>query len=174
MRQRLRSHLTFANIASLIALFLALGGVAFASIPGSDGTFKICYDSRGAMRVIDNSASCQRGETQTRLIGPTGLNLARPYGSFSVARGEVHVNDQSGIQGVTRLRTGKFCVKPKAGFAEVELGGLAGFDPNGAALAYTKVGNPDCPAGSLEVITGVLQNGKVTLKDESFVVDPTG
>ena len=33
MRQRLRSHLTFANVASLIALFVALGGgTAFAAV----------------------------------------------------------------------------------------------------------------------------------------------
>jgi len=33
MRQRLRSHLTFANVASLIALFIALsGGTAFAAV----------------------------------------------------------------------------------------------------------------------------------------------
>jgi hypothetical protein len=32
MRQRLRSHLTFANVASLIALFIALGGSATAAL----------------------------------------------------------------------------------------------------------------------------------------------
>jgi hypothetical protein len=32
MRQRLRSHLTFANVASLIALFIALGGSATAAV----------------------------------------------------------------------------------------------------------------------------------------------
>jgi hypothetical protein len=32
MRQRLRSHLTFANVVSVIALFVALGGTALASV----------------------------------------------------------------------------------------------------------------------------------------------
>ncbi len=32
MRQRLRSHLTFANVVSLIALFIALGGSATAAV----------------------------------------------------------------------------------------------------------------------------------------------
>jgi hypothetical protein len=163
-----------AMAVALAALLVALGGVAFASIPGSDGVFKACYDRSGALRVIDASASCQSGETQTRLIGPSGLNLYRPYGSFSVTRGVVHINDQAGIKSVTRLSAGKFCVKPKLNFPEVSGVVSPGFDPNGVALAYIKVGNPDCPAGSMEVITGVLQNGKFTLKDESFGGDPIG
>src|SRR5437588_2220334 len=32
MRQRLRRHLTFANVVSMVALFVALGGTALASV----------------------------------------------------------------------------------------------------------------------------------------------
>ncbi len=35
MRQRLRSHLTFANVCSLVALFVALGGTTYAATGGN-------------------------------------------------------------------------------------------------------------------------------------------
>jgi hypothetical protein len=175
MLRKLHFRPSPAMAVALAALVVALGGVAFASIPARNGVFKVCYDSRGAMRVIDSSASCQAGETQILLDGPAALNLARPYGAFTVdSRGHVHIEDQSGIQGVTRLSRGKFCVKPRANFNEVVSVASAGFNPNAVALAYTKIGNPACPAGSLEVITGVLQSGKFVLQDESFQIDPTG
>jgi len=37
MRQRFVSHLTFANVVSLIALFVALGGTAIATDQGPNG-----------------------------------------------------------------------------------------------------------------------------------------
>jgi len=39
MRQRLRSHLTFANVASAIALFVALGGGTAVALNGSNTVF---------------------------------------------------------------------------------------------------------------------------------------
>lgn len=54
-----------------IALVLAIGGVAYAAIPGSDGVIKACYDKpgllglgQGSVRVIDSAASCRSTETQ--------------------------------------------------------------------------------------------------------------
>lgn len=159
---------------ALAALAVALGGVTFATIPGPDGVLIACYDTTGALRAIDSTASCAGSETQTTLIGVAGLNLLRPYGAFTVSNGHVHIVDSSGIAGVTRLNRGKFCVKPKAGFRVVSSVVSAGYDPSNVALAYTKVGNPDCAPGSLEVVTGVLQRGKFVLKDEAFIADPTG
>ena len=161
---------------ALGALAVALGGVTFASIPGPEGVLKACYDNTtGALRrAIDSTASCAVAETQTALIGVAGLNLLHPYGAFTVANGRVHKVDSSGIAGVTRLSRGMFCVTPKAGFDVVSSVVSAGYDSNNVALAYTKVGNPDCAQGSLEVITGVIQRGAFVLKDEAFTVDPTG
>jgi hypothetical protein len=161
-------------MVALAALLVALGGTAYASIPGSDGVVKACYGKDGALRVVDSSASCDVTETQLLLAGPTAIDLLRPYGAFSVAGGKVTVVDSAGISGVTRLGRGRFCVKPTAAFQEVTSVVSAAFDPVGAAVAYAKLGNPDCPTGSLEVITGVLVNGTFRLKDEGFYTDPTG
>jgi hypothetical protein len=66
---------TPALVISLIALLIALGGVASATIPDSSGTIHACYneDNQGGvganarLRVIDpsgsgDSASCKEGE----------------------------------------------------------------------------------------------------------------
>ena len=75
-----------------VAILVAAGTVAVASIPGSDGVITACYNTSagatyGALRVIDpslsgttrssNEYSCQTGETQITWnqqgpVGPTG------------------------------------------------------------------------------------------------------
>lgn len=102
------------------------------------------------------------------------IDQLRPYGAYTVARGKVTTVDSAGIAGVTRLGRGRFCVKPQASFEKVVGVVSAAPDPAGVALAYVKTGNPDCPAGSLEVITGILARGSLRLKDEGFFVDPAG
>jgi hypothetical protein len=72
-----------ALIVAMLALVVALGGVAIASIPSSDGTIHGCYNGQGQLRVIDteSGASCVPGETalnwnQTGPAGPPGPSQA--------------------------------------------------------------------------------------------------
>jgi hypothetical protein len=66
--------------AALSAAVLLVGGVAFASIPGSSGVIHGCYSVKlGILRVIDTDAgqTCAKGEiglnwNQTGLQGPAG------------------------------------------------------------------------------------------------------
>ena len=61
-------------------LVLAIGGMAWASVPGADGVIRGCYDARsGGVRIIDVAAgqSCRSNETsvnwnQTGRAGPAG------------------------------------------------------------------------------------------------------
>jgi hypothetical protein len=57
---------------------LAMGGVAFATIPDSGQVIHGCYRrSGGALRVIDNSVTnCDKGETALtwNVSGPAGTN----------------------------------------------------------------------------------------------------
>jgi type VI protein secretion system component Hcp len=66
MLARLRSHLTYANVIASLALFLALGGGAYAAvsaIPSADGTIHGCYaTSDGALRVIAAGHACTKHE----------------------------------------------------------------------------------------------------------------
>ena len=169
-----RLHLSPAMAVAMAALVVALGGVAIASIPGPNGVVRACYDTAGVVRVIDSTASCEAGETQIQLLGPSVLDRLRPYGAFTVARGRVETLDSAGINRVTRLRAGLFCVRPAANFEETVATVSAGFDPAGVAVAYPVMGNPDCPAHNLEVKTGQIVEGAFAIGDESFVVDPTG
>jgi hypothetical protein len=49
-------------IVALIALAVAIGGVAVAA-PGGGGTIQGCFNERGALRVVDTGAACEAGET---------------------------------------------------------------------------------------------------------------
>lgn len=83
----MRGKVSYANVAATIALVVALGGVAFASIPGPDGRYHACYaDAGGAMRIVDSDAACEERETRITFnqSGPTG-----PAGPTSELTGPV-------------------------------------------------------------------------------------
>jgi hypothetical protein len=66
MMSRIRGRLTFANVTSLLALFVALGAGSYAigSIPGKDGKISACYHKRtGVLRVVDGDKKqkCPKG-----------------------------------------------------------------------------------------------------------------
>lgn len=51
------------GVVALLALIVALGGVAVAAIPGSDGTIRACYQKgNGNLRVVDSSGDCRPNE----------------------------------------------------------------------------------------------------------------
>jgi hypothetical protein len=62
--ERISRHLTYANVTATLALFVGLGGGAFAvaRIPARDGTIHGCYSKRsGALRVVSGTR-CRRAE----------------------------------------------------------------------------------------------------------------
>jgi hypothetical protein len=72
---------------ALLALLVAIGGVAVASIPGQDGVIRGCYDnSTGALRVIDPDAGRSCSGTETALSwnqqGPKGDPAPVPQANF--------------------------------------------------------------------------------------------
>jgi hypothetical protein len=57
-----------AMVVALLALFVALSGVAVATIPDSNGTVTICYNSKdGTPRVVDTEAEPQCRKNETKL-----------------------------------------------------------------------------------------------------------
>ena len=74
------------TVLGVAALVVALGGVAGASIPGSDGTVSGCYNKKtGLVRVIDAEAgqACTPGENGILLASTdeSGNRLRCPTGS---------------------------------------------------------------------------------------------
>jgi hypothetical protein len=75
----LRSRLTFANVASSMALFISLGGGAYAatsSALGADGTIRACLTTSGSVRILTARHSCNRHETAIawNRTGPAGMS----------------------------------------------------------------------------------------------------
>jgi hypothetical protein len=168
-----------AMAVAIAALVVAIGGTALASIPGPNGVVNSCYsNTTGAVRVIDSAASCGRGETQLGLLSPAVVDFARPYVAFGPGpRGGVQIFAEGGIQSVTRLSTGKYCVRPKANFVLITGTATAEFSntSKGLAIAFVKAAHSGCPRFSLEVITGRLLNGRFHLtNDVTAMADPTG
>jgi len=175
----LRPAPVVAISVAITALVVAIGGAALASIPGPNGVINSCYsNTTGAVRVIDSAASCSRGETQLGLLSPAVVDFARPYVEFGPGpRGSVHILAAGGIQSVTRLGTGKYCVRPNAAFARITGTATAEFSKTsqGLAIAFVKTVGSGCARFSLEVITGRLLNGRFhRTSDVTAVADPTG
>src|SRR5207253_1659289 len=77
---------------ALAALIVALGGVAFAAIPDSNGTIHGCFQKNsGGLRVVQSSGDCRDSEqaldwNQQGPKGPPGGGIAARIrsGSFAV------------------------------------------------------------------------------------------
>jgi hypothetical protein len=149
---------------AITALVVGIGGSALASIPGPNGVINSCYsNTTGAVRVIDSAASCGPAETQLGLLSPAVLDFARPYFSFGPGPGGgLEIFAVGGIQSITRLGTGQYCVRPDATFVLVTGTVTAEFSntSKGLAIAFVKIQQSGCPRFSLEVITGRLLNGR--------------
>lgn len=70
-----------ALVVAILALVVALGGVAYATIPDGNGVIHGCYDRSGSLKLIDTGAgqSCPKGYTalswnQSGPQGPAGAN----------------------------------------------------------------------------------------------------
>jgi len=67
------------TVFGFAALVVALGGVAFAAIPDSNGTIHGCYQKqRGNLRVVDSSDECRGNERSLDWSqqGPPGSSVA--------------------------------------------------------------------------------------------------
>jgi hypothetical protein len=66
MLRRFRPRPTFANVAALLVLSVALGGVALAatSFVGSDGRIRGCVDKKGHLTVLEPGKHCREGKTE--------------------------------------------------------------------------------------------------------------
>jgi hypothetical protein len=72
MLSKLRSHLTYANVMATTAVFLGLGGSAYAAlsaIPDARGVFRGCVDNKtGAVRLVASARSCKKGKHGHRVV----------------------------------------------------------------------------------------------------------
>ena len=117
----IRRHLSYANVASTLALVFAMGGGAYAALsPVHNGVIHTCYrTSNGTLRVVRAGARCGRRERAL------AFNQRGPVG----ARGATGAKGDTGKTGATG-KTGRT--------------GAAGRSVTSATLG---VGNATCPSG---------------------------
>ena len=145
----IRRHLSYANVASTLALVFAMGGGAYAALsPVHNGVIHTCYRaSNGALRVVRAGARCGRRERAlafdqrgpmgrrgaTGLPGPTGKTGATgktgPTGRTgrSVTSATLAVNSAAcpsgGSSFTTVSGTTSACNGIATGFASVDAAG---------------------------------------------------
>src|ERR1700759_2114115 len=81
--ERLRGHLSYANVAATLALVLAMSGGAIAATGGSTsgGKLQACASSNGALKLVQPGKKCRKGQkaviwNQTGPAGPKGATGA--------------------------------------------------------------------------------------------------
>ena len=79
MLQTVRSRLTYANVVATGALFVALGGGAYAltGAPDRNGVYHGCVASSGALRVVASASSCRTTRAMRKLANRPST-AARP------------------------------------------------------------------------------------------------
>lgn len=93
----LGSRLSYANVMATVAVFLAVGGGAYAlsGIPDRGGRIHGCVSNKtGVLRVVKSAASCQKPKTVRR----DGRRI-RLLGEFAVSWNQTGPRGLQGIQG---------------------------------------------------------------------------
>jgi hypothetical protein len=155
----LRQHLTYANAMATIAVFIALGGGAYAavsSIPGPDGVIHGCYKKRGGgLRLVSSAKKCTRSErliafNQSGPQGPRGSQGNKGSQGIRGGQGPAGVNGAAGLkgeQGPPGPGATTFTASPAMGSGAVTLATL----DNGLSVVGT--------CGASSVIVGVKTTG---------------
>ena len=99
MLKALGSRLTYANVMATVAVFLALGGGAYAlsGIPDRSGVYHGCVATSGALRVVAKASSCRKAKTVRH-----GRRRVRIPGESAIAgnqQGRPGIHGQPGSQG---------------------------------------------------------------------------
>jgi hypothetical protein len=120
----IRGHLSYANVASTLALVFAMGGGAYAAFsPVHDGVIHTCFrKSNGALRVVRAGARCGRRERAL------AFNQRGPVGP----RGATGIQGPVGKTGAT---------------------GKTGASGRSVTSATLGVGNTSCPSGGASFTT---------------------
>lgn len=151
---RFRRHLSYANVMSTVAVFVALGGGAYAAsgaLIGSDEIVHACVSSRGSLIVVRASRRCPKHEQAV---------------SFN-ERGRTGVQGNPGAPGPSGATGPPGAPGSNASVTGVIAGGdLQGQYPN-PTIAPGKVGSSALAAGA--VGTSQLADGAVTVNKTGLV-----
>jgi hypothetical protein len=144
MRGILRYRPRPATAIALTALAVALGGVAYATIPDSNGTIHGCYQKgNGNLRVVESSADCRSSEqaldwNQQGRPGPPGSSVAYDEQAGEVTTDSLTPVDLGGPSVTVNVsQSGLIAVFARAEFRQgrISLSEPTDFDPPLSLLA---------------------------------------
>lgn len=156
----IRRHISYANVASTLALMLAMGGGAYAALgPVHHGVIYTCYGkATGALRVVSPTARCTRHERALDFNkrGPTGpagpRGLTGPIGQTG-RTGRTGATGKTGPSGASvtaaALATGN-AICPSGGSSFTSISGTT-YACNGSATAFASVNATGSLASSKNV-----------------------
>jgi hypothetical protein len=158
MLQRIRSRLSYANVMATGALFVALGGGAYAlsGVPDRSGVFQGCVDPKtGALRVVKSASSCRktrtvrRGSRRIRIPGESAIawNQQGPRG-FQGGQGGQGLRGLQGLQGLQGVQG----VQGGPGLSGYQLVSGTSTPRDTTQLKFPSV---SCPAGKKMIALGV-------------------
>lgn len=161
---RLRERLTFANVVSVIALFVALGGSAYAAATIDSGD------------IVDNSVrsrDVKDHDLRTKDFRPGQLpHGVRAYATVDHNGPKLVTARSKGFVAVERRGDGIYCLTPKASIDARRSAPVASADAQNSAgriwLVSAAAGTTACDLGQVEVETQTLPQGPVG--DESGAV----
>jgi hypothetical protein len=161
MMRILRYRPSPATAIALTALAVALGGVAYATIPDSNGTIHGCYQKNdGRLRVVNDGGACRQSEqaldwNQQGRPGPPGSAVAYDEKADEVTTNALTPVDLGGPSVTVNVsQSGLIAVFARADFAQgrITLSEPTDFDPPRSLLAnccaltpmrgWTTTGNP--------------------------------
>jgi hypothetical protein len=155
------------------ALAVAIGGIAYAAIPGPDGVIHGCYKGDGTLRVVDHDVACKTNETrltwnQTGPQGPAGPQ--GPQGEPGSVR-NLTARNTSGSPNATVSAATIFC-QP----GEIATGGGVRADLSDGAFPVTGYSVPQHTAtGTPTGWSGEVRNlGSGTVAAVVYVICATG
>jgi hypothetical protein len=101
MAEPIRSHLTFANCVSLVALFVALGGTSYAVATGSIDSREIKNNTVRSKDLRNNNVrgkDIRNGTVRSRDVGNSSL-LAEDFAPGQIPQGEQGPQGPAGVVG---------------------------------------------------------------------------
>ena len=188
MRHKLRSHLTYANVMVTILAFLVVGGgTALAAIVVSSNSQVASDTISGHAPPSGDHSNIITGSVNGQDIKNASIGTAKLNAAAQGARAYGHVvgtavTRSKNITGVTSPSTGTFCIA-LGGFINGSTASAVvtpDYDNDStnsganSSQAFAEVASSggNCPAGTLEVLTGyrsvVTGGGGVTSVNNNF------